>query len=392
MELHYYLEPSSKNRHNRVGFPDAEALGQRVDFFDGTENWFDNHEFDIAIIGVPEFRGVVGHTGANVPGEIRYWLYGLRNITASHRIADLGNVRGETLNDRYQALEDVVEYLNAKRILVFVLGGSQDLTVPLSRGLKEGPDDIFDIAIADALLDVDPCDQDFSADAFIHKLGEEQTRTLDKVTVMGVQYYFLSPRQEDYMARRHFPVFRLRDIKGDHIDRTEPVLRDASLFSFDFGAMEASVGQHRKMNPFGLSGTEACRMFWYAGASDRMQAIGLFNVPASEEANFQVSVGALLIWHALEGISARCGDFPRRVIEDYQYRVVYIDDYDKNLRFFHNPENNRWWLEVPRGEGSKIIACHESDYENALMKEIPDIWWSCFFKSRDNQETGRIND
>ncbi|MGM0377979.1 MAG: arginase family protein, partial [Bacteroidota bacterium] len=234
MELHYYLEPTRKHWHKRAGFSESEALGAMVNFFDGKEDWFGNHEFEIAIIGVPEARGSVDHTFANAPDEIRYWLYGLRQITGRQQIADLGNVRGETLNDRYQALQDVVEYLDADGVFVIVLGGSQDLTVPLSR-VRESRPEIFDIALADALLDVDPDEQDFSADAFIHKLGEKQNGKLDKVTVMGAQYYYLSPRQEDYMARHHFPVFRLKDIRSDQIGRTEPVLRDASLFSFDFG-------------------------------------------------------------------------------------------------------------------------------------------------------------
>ena len=391
MELHYYLEPSLKNWHKRPGFSDNEALGDMVDFFDGAEDWFDKHEFDIAIIGVPNVKGASKDTFETVPGEIRYWLYGLRRITGPLRIADLGNVRGQTLNDRYQAMEEVVEYLNANNVWIVVIGGSQDFTVPLSRGLKKSSD-IFDIAIADALVDVDPGEKDFSADTFIHKLGEESNGKLDKVTVLGAQHYFLAPGQEDYMARQHYPVFRLRELKGDQIGRTEPVLRDASLFSFDFCAIEAPTDLGFGMNPFGFSGAEACRMFWYAGASERMQAIGLFNVSVSAEEGFRTSLGALLIWHALEGTSARCGDYPRRSIEDYQYKVVYIDDYDQNLRFFHNPENNRWWLEVPWHHGSKIIACHESDYDNAVMKEIPEIWWLYFFKTVDNQETGRINE
>jgi len=392
MELHYYLEPTRKNWHKRAGFIDEDALGNAVDFFDGTENWFDNHGPDIAILGIPEARGAVDHTYANAPDEIRYWLYGLRNSSGQHRIADLGNVRGQTLNDRYQAIEEVVECMNAAGILVIVLGGSQDLTVPLCKGVEKKQKDIFDIAIVDSLLDIDPDEKDFSDEAFIHKLGEKQNGKLDKLTVMGAQYYYLSARQEDYMARRHFPVFRLRDIRGDQIDRAEPVLRDASIFSFDFGAIEGGVTQGLGMNPFGFSGTEACRMFWYAGASDRMQVIGLFNVPVRGDYGLPAPVGALLIWHALEGTVARCGDYPERPIEDYQYKVIHLDDSDQNLRFFYNPVNDRWWLEVPWYKESRIIACHQSDYDKALMKEIPEVWWLYYFKTRDNQEVGRVNE
>jgi hypothetical protein len=121
-----------------------------------------------------------------------------------------------------------------------------------------------------------------------------------------------------------------------------------------------------------------------------MGVIGLFNLPVGSDHPHSVSVGALMIWHALEGTATRCGDYPYRSLEEYEYKAVFLDDYDENIRFYHNPENDRWWLKVPWYEGTRVVSCHASVYEEALRKEIPEIWWMYYLKTKDNQGTGRI--
>jgi hypothetical protein len=138
--------------------------------------------------------------------------------------------------------------------------------------------------------------------------------------------------------------------------------------------------------PNGFSNEEACRIFWYAGASDLIMLAALFNVQPFEQNENSVPLAAQMLWHFLEGQSTRCGDYPVRSVEGYELKIVYLQQYEENLKFYHNSENDRWWITVTDNSGEKIVPCHRDDYDLALRKEIPDVWWHHFFKTKANKE------
>ncbi len=369
MELFYYLEPAEKKWVKYSTIDEAETLGHFVAFSDGTKDWFSPLNMDVAIIGISDRENKTNNPLISVaPANVRYWLYGMRMISSNMRMADIGDIKGAALNDRYVALQEVVEQLVRKNIIIMIVGGSQDFTFPVcqffsTRNIKSG------IAIVDAFLDLDPENEDFSSFAYINRLVENLGDKIDDISVMGTQLYYCSPRGEKYMNDHHFEMLRLKDLRGDNIDRAEVVLRGASVLSFDFLSLKNQYGlPNGNSMPNGLSNEEACRIFWYAGASDVLKVAGLFNINhlVGEKPDVPAAVSAQMFWHFLEGLGARCDDFPVKPVSDYAYKVVSLEAYEENLHFFHNPENDRWWMEVPSSEGGKIVPCHSSDYQNAL--------------------------
>jgi hypothetical protein len=387
VELFHYLQPPNKNWIAYPGISKKQCLGEVVDFNDGTEEWFRRSKIDVAILGVPEGRNSNFTDSEKGPAELRKWLYGMRNISSNVRVADLGDVLGNSLNDRYQALEEVVGMLVGKGVQVLLMGGSQDLTFPASKFLQNYPDK-YNIAVFDAFLDIDVLSQDFSASSFIPKMVDDIGDKLEEISVLGSQVYYCSTEQEAYMRNHHFPVFRLRQLRGQNIDQCEVVLRGASVMSFDFSSIQGQPGfKDNMLMPNGFTPEEACRIFWYAGASDHLKVSGLFNLKIDSETKDSSSSAPLIaqmFWHFLEGQGNKWRDFPLRAIEDYELKVVYLEEYGENLNFFYNSENERWWIKVPHPTGEKIVACHSDDYKLALDKELPEVWWRFFLKTNES--------
>lgn len=145
-------------------------------------------------------------------------------------------------------------------------------------------------------------------------------------------------------------------------------------------------GQNMPM-PNGLSAEQVCQIAWYAGVSDLMKVFGVFEVnPETDVTGASVILSAQLLWHVIEGIAYRYGDYPFRDIESYATFHVCHDDFDEGIRFFCNTENQRWWVELKQGNSKKIIACLAEDYQTVKEGVIPEKWWITF------QETDCLSD
>jgi formiminoglutamase len=104
-------------------------VGHHVKFLE--DDVYDFSPYDIAILGVKEGRaaGFKNLSCDMAPDEIRKDFYRLNIPNPMPRIIDLGNIRdAEEVNDSYEYLESVLNFLYKNEITVVILGGSQDLT------------------------------------------------------------------------------------------------------------------------------------------------------------------------------------------------------------------------------------------------------------------------
>ncbi len=389
LELHHFLEPVKSSWVRYSGISEGEMLGAQVSFNNGNPRWLENTHCDVVIVGVPEARNSPDNpTAAVAPALVRHWLYGMRKTTSELRIGDAGDVRGITLNDRYTALQQVVKILTCKGIKVVLVGGSQDLSLPVVKALKECNHATGPITLVDAGIDLDVTNSDFSSRAFLNRLVDTEPGIVEELTIMCCQYYFYSPAQEKFLRERYFSLLRLNEVRSPNINYAEVVLRDSSFLSFDFGAIENQRHNLQgALSPNGLSAADGCQIMWYAGAADVMQVAGLFEVPAADDQISAIGpLSAQLIWHFLEGMGARCGDYPLKSLEAYKYVVVPVAGMDETLHFYHNQMNNRWWLQVPFHGKTKVVPCHEEDYKTALKNELPPKWWRYFLRSKRDTE------
>ncbi len=126
----------------------------------------------------------------------------------------------------------------------------------------------------------------------------------------------------------------------------------------------------------------------YAGLSDKLTSLGLFNfAPGGEGYSSDINLLSQMIWYFIEGYSLRKKDYPIGSKSTYLKYRVNIDDFKDEIIFYKSNKSSRWWLEVPypKVKGIKLqrhllVPCNYEDYENALLNELPDLWLRTYKK------------
>lgn len=334
-------------------------------------------DYKIAVLGVADGRNSLNKGVAEFPNQVRPILYGLRSLSKKYKILDLGNVLGKTLDDRYKAIEEVVRVLVQHFVLPIVIGGSQDYTIPIAGAIKT-LDPTFRISVVDAKIDWGSPDEGLTSNGFMDLLFSDERRRPYDLSLIGVQKYLYGNDQEEKIKKASFDFLRLGKIKQYGMEIAEPWVRDADVVSFDFTSVKQSdQPAHNYPMPNGFSSDEFCQLSWYAGISDKIKVIGFFEMDVTCDQNFRgIALGAQAIWHALEGCSTRYNDFPVKELDSYPQYIVHLNDYELDIKFYNNPENNRWWVEVPGAEGKfEVVACCKADFEEASKNEIPERWF-----------------
>jgi arginase family enzyme len=341
---------------------------------------------DVAILGIDEGSNSPGNHGCALgPSFMRKYLYGLKENSRQLKILDLGNLLGNTLKDKYFALQEAVMMLSQEGIPTLILGGSQEFTVPVVKGIAKVKDTPV-VSIVDSLVNLSENSSDFSSQNFLSYLIQESALKKMRMYFLGLQKYFMGQAHHDFVCDHCFQVLRLGELRGELLKEAEPVFRDSDVVSFDASAIQyASMPAQMYPMPNGFSASEACQFSWYAGMSDCNKIFCIFEInPEMDGSNTGIFLGAQMAWHYLEGLCFRHKDYPLRDIESYTIFHVAMDELSEGLRFFYNPENQRWWVELPLNEGKQIVACSESDYRLVKNNEVPEKWWNLFAKSDCN--------
>lgn len=392
MNLSDYLAPVRDSIAELPGqewHPQSFAAKLRVnrELDDITENL---EGVKLALVGVVEDRGHTANDGSRTsPDEVRRLLYKLFIGKWQQPMADLGNIYpGESLTDTLVALREVCSELIKKQILPIVIGGTQDLTYAMYRAY-DSLEQSVNLVSVDARFDLGQQEENLNSGNFLSHVILKKPYILFNYSHLGYQTYFTNQEEIDLMERMYFDLFRLGTIRNN-VQETEPVLRDADLMSFDLSAIkqgDAPATVHG--SPNGFSGEEACAICRYAGISDKLSAIGIFeNNPRLDENGRSSHLIAQMIWYFVEGYNARKGDYPIASKQEYERYIVLIDEGDHELVFYKSHLSGRWWIEVPMRDNGKLsnerhqlIPCSALDYERACANEIPIRWWQAMKKT-----------
>lgn len=378
MELKHLLEPCKIKSWSMAGILPGEHLGDSVYKLSDCDFVLSKDIYDVAIVGIEEGRNSPLNSGCSLSPElIRSYLYGLRSNSRSLKVIDLGNLLGKTLKDKYRALEEVVSILSDISLPVVLLGGSQEFTIPAFKGLKKVHGNKT-VTLVDSLVDVIPGSNDFSSQNYLKELCRIGDKEPIQLNIIALQRYLTGKNQDDFILEKKINCIRLGEIKGNGIQHIEPLLRDSDMVSFDVSAI-SHYEMPAQINPMpnGLTAYESCQLAWFAGMSDRMSVFSIFELNSQKDkSNNGLFLGAQIIWHFLEGLANRNHDYPFRDIESYNIYHVPLTDLDLHIRFFCNPDNDRWWVELPVKGGKDIFSCSKKDYHMIRENQIPDKWWS----------------
>lgn len=340
--------------------------------------------------GIPELTDVgvamVSLEPRLVKGEplhlrFRQQFYQLFNGNWDFICADLGVLHsGDHPKDTLFALKSLVKELHQRNILTVVVGGEQENTLGMFRGLN-AMNTYVNLTSIDARFDFGEPGILVSDDSYMSKIITEKPNNLKQFTNIGYQSYYISQEELDLMQKLFFDAYRLGNISAD-IQKAEPILRDTDILSVDLNAVKASELDNPKGLPNGFDGAQICKLMRYAGLSDRLSVLGVFNISESQRTD---QLLAQMIWYVLEGYCHRVNEYPFSTHEVCTKFVVPQDQTE--LIFFRSEKSQRWWIEVPK-EGKHnnndlvtLLPCAEKDYRLAQKGEVPSRWWKSVKRS-----------
>ena len=277
MDLSLYFEPvSAASLH----FSDVDEMEGRllksVLLYDPSAS-LDISEADIAIIGVPEARNAYRNPSCSLaPDEIRRQFYQLYGWRREVRILDLGNLRvGNTVEDTYSAVAEVIAYLVENKVVPIILGGSNDLAFANYRAYQL-MERVANVVSIDARLDLGQESVPIRSDAYVNKMVLRQPNFLLNYANIGYQSYLNSPESLGMMEELYFESYRV-GLMRRNLEEVEPIVRNADMVSLDISAVRRPDAPGCPHNsPNGFYGEEICQVALYAGLNDKLTSCGIY--------------------------------------------------------------------------------------------------------------------
>lgn len=353
----------------------SQQLGSKV-VLHTADQFPDLDKIKIAIIGVLDNRGNKNQNESIELVLMRKELYSLFPGNWDASIADLGNIlEGNSKDDTYFAVKNVISSLIKKKITPIIIGGSQDLTYALYRAYDD-LEQMVNLVSIDSKFDFGKESDPISATSYLTKIIIEEPNNLFNYSNIGFQTYYNSQEEIDLIDKLFFDAYRLGDV-ANKLSIAEPVFRDADIVSIDLTSVKSSDSGN--LNPFipnGFNGKEICSLSRYAGISDKVSLFGIFNQNDSKQ---EAVLIAQILWYFIEGFHYRSNEYPFGSKDNY---LKYIIPLDQELIFYKSNKTDRWWIEIPFISNSNnklkkntLLPCSYEDYLGACNQEIPERWW-----------------
>jgi arginase family enzyme len=382
MNLLDFVDPVGLDKPDEHLISSPGILGKNIDIHTPGFEIGELSNYDLAILGVPEDRNSLNKGASLAPEKIRAQLYQLQKIDGTKKILDLGNLKqGNTFNDTYIALKEVLQTLISHNVVSIIIGGTQDLTIPAFQTFEAIKSNINLVTI-DRTIDIIKDSVNTSAESYLTEILFKKRR-LFKYCNLGHQLYLTDKHNLDLINKLYYDAYRLGDIRSD-ISIIEPMLRDSDLVSFDISAIRQSdAPAFFNPSPNGFYSEEACQLARYSGLSDMVSMFGLFEVNPKFDNRLQTStLAAQMIWHFLDGYSCRSVEIPSSENKNFKTFIVGNSDLDYEITFYKSTKTERWWMEVQNPKTNKpvIISCSYADYLVACEHEVPNLWWKSYQK------------
>jgi formiminoglutamase len=328
----------------------------------------------VAIIGVNDGRNSGDNEGCSAGADaIRSWLYRLTPHTRWAPTVDLGDIRNSFSEDETEfAVITIVSELVQMGIIPILLGGGQDLTYAMYSAL-ESIGRPMNVVTVDQRLDFGGDPQVPTSRNYMNRIVLHEPNYLFDYVNVGHQGYLSDPDTLELLERLQFEAIRLGQVHNNP-KLLEPTFRNADLISIDLGSIRAAdhpASVHA--GPNGITAAQICQIARYAGLSDRVLALGVFeHNPDLDDRGRGGHLAAQVVWHMLDGIFHQTGDYPKCSTDEYTRYVVDLRGNDHEIAFFKSSRSDRWWMDVPIPTSKKnnkdhhhLVPCSYEDYEEA---------------------------
>ncbi|HOP03121.1 MAG TPA: arginase family protein [Tenuifilaceae bacterium] len=331
----------------------------------------------LAIIGVTESRNSNNPSASNSANIIRKFLYGLSNSPIRKPLLDLGNIKQTSSPaNTYSALSEVVAYLSSKGVMSIILGGTQELTWSIYRGICAS-NTMINITLVDQTLDAEANSNDFSPYCYLNKFLSEPFEKLFSLNLLAYQGYLTDEKLLNQFESNNLSHYRLGYVRGS-IQEVEPCFRDSEIVSFDMASIRQGDSPGSvSPSPNGLYAEEACQLARYAGLSNKNKCFGLFDFsPENDVHNQSAHLAAQIVWHYIEASNNKKND----TFSTNNVKRFYVKSPIPNVElvFIKNTSTDKWWMELPGTEKTGgeplVVACTYTDYKLASKGDIPERW------------------
>lgn len=330
---------------------------------------------EVVIIGVLENRGFDSIKINN--SEIRKSFYKLFPGNWSKKIADLGDLpAGESIDDSYFALTNIVKELVTLNIYPIIIGGSQDNTYAIYRAF-DSFNKMVSITSVDHQLNLSPNDDAIKSESYLSRIILEEPNNLFNFNNIGFQMYLNAQEEIDLMDKLYFDKIRLGDI-NENIKIIEPILRESEIISFDINSIKSSAtGNFENFQPNGFDGKEACIIARYSGISEKNKCFSIFH--HNNNKNCSLLVGEM-IWYYIEGVHYKVIENPLYNVNNFTKYIVPLED--ESYVFYKSNSTEKWWIEISLDFSNNnklkkptLFSCSEEDFNKIKNGEIPDKLW-----------------
>ena len=345
-------------------------------------------EADIAILGVPEVRNAWQNPSCSLaPDEIRRQFYQLYAWRKDVRIIDLGNLRlGQTVEDTYHAVSEVIAHLVENNVVPVILGGSNDLAFANYRAY-EIMERVANVVAIDSCFDLGSESKPIRSDAYVNKMVLQQPNFLLNYANIGFQSYMNSPESVNMMESLFFETYRV-GVMRRNMEEVEPIVRNADMVSLDISAVrrpDAPGCPHNSSN--GFYGEEICQIAKFVGLSDKLSSFGIYEYDPTLDFNNQTSqLIAHILWYFVEGFIFRQSEGQFKNKNDYRQFNISVTGALDEMVIFNSKKSGRWWVIVPIYQKDKdqvqhyYLPCSQRDYQLACEDKISDRWWRTYHK------------
>jgi len=384
-----FFTPIDTTQFNGASKYPASSYGKLINAYTQVGDFPSLENVHLAIIGVEEDRKAFNNEGCGLAADyVRENLYKLFQGNYSAKIVDLGNIKkGNSIDDSYFAVTDVLAQLLKKNIVPIIIGGSQDLTYCNYLAYLKMEQTINIVAV-DSSFDIGDGEKTLDSQSYLSKIILHKPNILFNFSNIGYQSYFVDQNSVELMSKLFFDTHRLGKVRKN-MEGVEPIVRNADLVSFDVSAIRQSDAPgNGNASPNGFYGEEACQITRYAGMSDKLTSIGFYEINPAFDTNKQTAhLVAQMIWYFIDGFYNRKQDYPIVDKSEYTKYRVSIKDHEHEIVFYKSNKSDRWWMDVPypvnhqiKFERHHMVPCSYSDYETACSDELPDNWWQTYQK------------
>lgn len=384
-----FFTPIDTTQFNGAGKYPASSYGKLINAYVQGGDFPSLEHVHLAIIGVEEDRKALNNEGCGLAADyVRENLYKLFQGNYAAKIVDLGNIKkGNSIDDSYFAVTDVLAQLLKKNIVPIIIGGSQDLTYCNYLAYLKMEQTINIVAV-DSSFDIGDGEKTLDSQSYLSKIILHKPNILFNFSNIGYQSYFVDQNSVELMSKLFFDTHRLGKVRKN-MEGVEPIVRNADLVSFDVSAIRQSDAPgNGNASPNGFYGEEACQITRYAGMSDKLTSIGFYEINPAFDTNKQTAhLVAQMIWYFIDGFYNRKQDYPIVDKSEYTKYRVSIKDHEHEIVFYKSNKSDRWWMDVPypvnhqiKFERHHMVPCSYSDYETACSDELPDNWWQTYQK------------